>query len=56
MLGWDSLQLISGISRIIKKVFKCFHGITISTIFVLPLFVAFPFIFTLGFNDSEYYN
>ena len=47
-------QLISGISKVQKKLPKYFNDITISTPFVLPSTEVFPDIFVLDLNDSEF--
>ena len=47
-------QLIKGISRVIQKLLKYFNGTIISTSFSLTLLGAFPVIFILDLNNSEY--
>ena len=47
-------QLIHGISRVLQKLLRYFNGTIISTSFSLPVAGAFPVIFILDLNDSEY--
>ena len=47
-------QLITGISRVLQKLFKYFNGTIILTSFVLPPAEVFLVIFTLDLNDSEF--
>ena len=46
-------QLINGVSRVLKKLFKYFNGAIILTSFVLTLGGVFPVIFILDLNDSD---
>ena len=46
-------QLIKGISRVLRKLLKYFHGTIISTSFSLPSSGVFPVIFIFDLNDSE---
>ena len=48
-----SSQLINGISRVPRKLLKCFDGTIVSTSFVLPLAGVFPVISTLNLNYPE---
>ena len=46
-------QLISGISRVLKILFKYFNGTIISTYSLLPATGVFPVIWILDLNDLE---
>ena len=46
-------QLISSISRVPPKL-KCFNGTDVLTSFAYLLIGAFPVIFALDFNDSNF--
>ena len=46
-------QFISGISRVLQKLPKCFDGTAISAFFVLPSAGIFPINFFVDLNDSE---
>ena len=47
-------QLINGISRVLQKLLKYFNGTIILTSFLLSSAGAFPVIFILDLNDSEF--
>ena len=46
-------QLITGVSRVPRKLLKYFNGRVISTSLVLPLTVVLPVIFVLNLKVSE---
>ena len=48
-----SKALMSGISKLLRKLIKYLNGTAILTSFVLPSLEVLPGIFTLDSNDSE---
>ena len=48
-----SKALMSGITKLLRKLIKYLNGTTILTYFVLPSLEVLPIIFTLNSNDSE---